>query len=492
MERPILALLQRTTSFNPEAATFSPVFSSPTPQVTDSVWATSPTASQAPTPAFPMAPMFNYSPFQASGSMHSLYRRDRLTPAPVCLEDFLVPDTQTLVKKLEEHPGVQEIQAPQTPARESLQSTQAHAGIATELPPFTFPPRRPHSDYSAVDINELSAGLGLPAMKVDTNDNSSPAVSQKSRYSQAHPGALYGKLIGWALDKPLTAKGLAEYLQNPDLNTLSVVPAATPPTSTTRTRQSNDAMRSTTSPISTQELEHTWNTPQGNISAPSERVDAPTAPPAFQHQHRRSSNSSASFRHHTRNPSNRRYPRRTSRAKRMDQGPMPSAADIYPDDANWTPSAPIYEGTDCMLHHDQSFEQPQVIVDSAFNWPTPAQVYRPEPAPTADDINDADTEVLALIVELPVPSLSTLASLGTPQDLDGIPCLELPCESRALTPAQLDGSRYGMKFHGIALGDEWELPKVGEFSEGEAFRVRPREHDGWGGWEWALRKGWGV
>ncbi|KAJ4366715.1 hypothetical protein N0V95_000044 [Ascochyta clinopodiicola] len=212
----------------------------------------------------------------------------------------------------------------------------------------------------------------------------------------------------------------------------------------------------------------------------------------FQHQHRRSSNSSASFRHHRRDSSNRRYPRRTSRAKRMDQGPLPSSADIYPDDANWTSPAPIYEGTDYVSYHDQAYEQPQVIVDNAFNWPTPAQVYKPEPAPTTADVNEADTDVLALMGELPVPSLSTLANLGALRDANGIPGLDFPCDSRALTPAQFDGSRYGIKFHGIALGDEWELPMVGDFAKSEAFRVRPREHDGWGGWEWALRKGRGV
>ncbi|KZM24194.1 uncharacterized protein EKO05_0007789 [Ascochyta rabiei] len=493
MERSIPALQQRTTSFNPEAATFSPVVSSPILEITESLSAISSTVAQATTPVFPIAPMFNYSLFQAYESMHSLYRRDHLTPAPVRLEEFLTPDTQALVRKLEEHPDIQEIQAPHSQTQETPQSTQAVAGTTTKLPLFTFPTRQPQSDYSAVDVNELSAGLGLPALKVDAHDETCSVVSQRSRRSQANPGALYGKLIGWALDKPLTAKGLAEFLQNPDSNSPSVAPAAASLSSTTTTiRQTTGATHSPSSFDPTQKLDNARTTFWADTEAPTRTTNAPKGSSAFQHQHRRSSNSSASFRHHTRDTSNRRYSRRASRAKRMDQGPMPSAADIYPEDANWTPYAPIHEGADYMSHHGQAFEQPRVIVDNTFNWPTPAQVYRPEPAPTTADIDDADTDVLALMGELPVPSLSTLENLGVLQDSNDFPSLDSPCDSRALTPAQFDGSRYGMKFHGIALGDEWELPKFGGFAKTESFRVRPREHDGWGGWEWALRKGWDV
>ena len=176
----------------------------------------------------------------------------------------------------------------------------------------------------------------------------------------------------------------------------------------------------------------------------------------------------------------------------MDQGPMPSSADIYPDDANWTPSAPIYEGYDYTTHHEQPVEQSHVIVENAFNWPMPAQVYRPEPAPTAADVDAGDCDVFAIMSELSELSLSTLAELSTSQDLNVASGSGLSCDSRALTPAQLDGSRYGMRFHGIAFGDEWKLPRVGEFDQSEPFRVRPRDHDGWGGWEWALRRGWGA
>ncbi|KAF2628483.1 hypothetical protein BU25DRAFT_490607 [Macroventuria anomochaeta] len=492
MERSISVLRQRTTSFNPEAAAFNPVFSSPVPQDAAPVPTTSPTPPQVPDSAFPMAPMFNYSPFHAAGSMRSLYRRDPLTPAPVRLEDFLSPDVQALVKKLEEHPDVQEIRAPHTPALETTQAVEVIASPRPSLPPFTFPEPQPQPDYVAVDINELSAGLGLPAMKVDPNDEASPAASHKSRLSQAHPGALYGKLIGWALDKPLTAKGLADFLQNQDLHTPSEPPASTS-VSPTRTvvHGNTETTRAEPEVKSTQEGD-VPNSHRVAIPAPTETITIPRGPSAFQHQRRRSSASSASYRHHMRIPSNRRYPRRTSRAKRMDQGPMPSAADIYPDDAHWTPSAPIYEGLDYMAYNDQPAEQPQVIVDNVFNWPPPAQVYKPELAPTVADIDAADIDVLALMNELPEPSLDTLAKLDSSRDLRSATAFDLPCDERALTPAQLDGSRYGMRFYGIGYGDQWDLPKMGYLGETEPFRVRPMDHAGWGGWEWALRKGWGA
>lgn len=382
-----------------------------------------------------------------------------------------------------EHPNVQEIRTLYTPPQETARATHAVAGPTTHLPPFKFPPQQSQPDYSAVDINELSAGFGLPTPKVDTNEDASPTASQKSRHSQAHPGALYGKLIGWALDKPLTAKGLAEYLQNQDLRTPSELPA--PTTSSPSTKSMHRDMETIRTPPRPAQV-------RAAIPAPAETINVPKGPSAFHHQHRRSSNSSTSYQHHTRNSSMRRYPRRTSRAKRMDQGPMPSSADIYPDDANWTPSAPIYEGYDYTTHHEQPVEQSQVIVETAFDWPIPAQVYHPEPAPTAADVDAGDCDVFAIMSELSELPLSALAELSTSQDLSVASGLGLSCDSRALTPAQLDGSRYGMRFHGIAFGDEWKLPRVGEFDQSEPFRVRPRDHDGWGGWEWALRRGWGA
>lgn len=182
----------------------------------------------------------------------------------------------------------------------------------------------------------------------------------------------------------------------------------------------------------------------------------------------------------------------------MDQGPMPSAADIYPDDAQFTPSI-IHEGhrqTHFQQHQDinQAHESAQPIIANPFDWPPPAQVYAPEQPPTYADILAADTDVLALMNELPEPSLCTLAKLGNTHDLRatsafGLDNGGLEGDERALTPAQEDGSRYGIRFWGLGYGDQWDLPRIGEFEQCEQFRVRPRDHEGWGGWEWASLKG---
>jgi hypothetical protein len=91
----------------------------------------------------------------------------------------------------------------------------------------------------------------------------------------------------------------------------------------------------------------------------------------------------------------------------------------------------------------------------------------------------ADGDVLSLINQLPDPSIDTLIRFGA---------FDLLPEERPLTPMQESGKRYGMNFFGIGLGDDWVPPAAGE---NEPFRVRPRDHEGWGGWEWAIKKGWG-
>lgn len=438
--------------------------------------------------------------------MHSLYRNHSLPPAPVRLEDFLSPHVQVLIKKLEngqkqdlgvdimlttpDHVDIQDTRAPHSREPNTEQVAEAVVDPTSSLPPFTFPPQQPQADYSSVDINELSVGLGLPTLNVDAKDDASPAASNRSRNSQAHPGALYGKLIGWALNKPLTAKGLAEYLQSQDSHHPNEPPSPTSilPNMTIVHQDARPVLpKRATEPTRKTNM---YDLSRAHVLGSTQAVATPKGPSALHHQHRRSSNSSTSYQHHVRNPSSRKQPRRTSRAKRMDQGPMPSAADIYPDDTDWTLPAPIYEGIDYMAYNNQPFERPEMVVDNIFDWPPPAQAYKPGPAPTKADIDAADDDVLSLVREIPEPSLATIVNLGASLHWNVSTGLGLPCETRPLTPAQVDGTRYGMRFYGLAYGDQWELSKVGDFCDSESFRVRPREHDGWGGWEWALRKGW--
>jgi hypothetical protein len=177
---------------------------------------------------------------------------------------------------------------------------------------------------------------------------------------------------------------------------------------------------------------------------------------------------------------------------------MPSAADIYPDDAHWAPTAPLYETTQDYVSYQephQALEAPRMVVTNPFNWPPPAQVYAPEPPPTLTDIYEADADVLGLMNELPAPSLCTLAKLGNTHDLRAASEFDLECkgfdgDERALTPGQEDGSRYGIRFWGIGFGDSWELRKIGNLEQGMlGGRLRPREYEGWDGTRWALAKG---
>ncbi|KAJ8115886.1 hypothetical protein OPT61_g2576 [Boeremia exigua] len=488
MERPNSALGQRARSFNPEAATFNPGLSAPILHDTASGLATTAETLRL---TSPMAPMFDHSPFTGLGSARLLNHRDSLTPAPVSLEDFFSPEVKILVKKLEAHPDVQEIQAPDTPKQRPIRATPAAAQSSLSLPPFALPARQHQPDYTTVDINELSAELGLPAAKTDTKDDVSPPTSYKSIVSQAHPGALYGKLIGRALDKPLTAQDLAGFLQSQDSHFPSTPPAPVANSANKTVVHQGMGIRDAPEINSIHKSDMLTDY---RVAPPvyAQKLATPKGPSAYEHRTRRSSSSSTSYLHHARVPSNRRYTRRASRTKRIDQGPMPSAADIYPDDAHWTLSSPLYEAQGHAPYHEKPTEQPQIVIDNVFNWPPPAQAYKPEPAPTAADVNAADIDVIALMNELPAPSLDNIHALGDSYGLQAGTSFALSCDERALTPAQEDGSRYGVRFHGLAYGDQWELPTLGDFGKAEPFRIRPRNHDGWGGWEWAMRTGWAA
>ncbi|KAH6625243.1 hypothetical protein C7974DRAFT_376786 [Boeremia exigua] len=463
MDRPISVLRQRATSFNPKAATFSPGSSSLTPHHTE---LGSPTTRRKSKPTLPQRSFeTNASP---SGSLS-------ISGSPGS-----------------DHVDVRDTRATYAPDPGQVRATEAAANSPSSLPPFTFSAQHPRPSYTMVGLNELSTGLGLPAAKAETDDVVSPSASHKSQTSQARPGELYGELIGWALDKPLTAKGLAEFLQNQELAIPPAPPAFAPVSPSKAFAHQNVEVNRPQHDVESNQKAETPTRHRVDVPVPNEAISIPMGPSTFQHQHRRSSASSASYRHHERVPSSRRFSRRASRAKRIDQGPMPSVADIYPDDAHWTPPAPIHEAHRKTSCYPKPAEPSKLVVDNVFNWPPPAQVYRPEPAPTAADFDAADIEVLALMNELPEPSLDTLAKLGNSYDLRISTALDLSCDQRCLTPAQEDGSRYGMRFYGLAYGDQWELLMTGNYENIKPFRVRPRDHGGWGGREWAAMKGWVV
>lgn len=213
--------------------------------------------------------------------------------------------------------------------------------------------------------------------------------------------------------------------------------------------------------------------------------------------------------------------------KRADQGPMPSSADIYPEDAV-SPNAQFHGGTLGMHGEQHSVEfgrgarmsQPPSMlpanlhVEDATAWPTPAEAKTTKavvgvPSFCSTLANPSDTrgdeqhpEVPPLTELTTVPDANIAASMALPPVSDRIGCLSLIPDCRPLTPGQLNGSRYGLRFFGIGFKDDWIPPTIkdntlhyaGENSKDRwprvAFRTRPRLHDGWGGWEWAHKVGW--
>lgn len=442
------------------------------------------------------------SPFHRTGDSSSYYRRDTFLPAPVRLEDFLSPDAQALLEILDrelpckclptavliitDNHTVQEVQASHAPNPELTEITDIIVGPALDAGPCSeLPIQNVQGGFTTVDINELSAGLGLPAARTEVSVDAPPAATHEALDSRAQPGALYGELIGWARDKPLTAQGLAKYLKKQDLFTSPEVPAPAPVSQKVTAIQFESKIGNQPIIMPQQRFGHD----QVAITTPVESMTVSHSPSAYHHQHRRSSASSASYRNHARVPSNRRYPRRPSRVKRIDQGPMPSAADIYPDDAHWMPFAPLHEALDFVSTHDSLCDPYPAPFDDVQSWPPLVQTCSsPEPvAPTAADIDAADDDVLTIIKELPKPSLDTLAKLSNVPDPRKGTDFDLLCDSRALTPCQLDGSRYGMVFHGLGLGTRWRLS---ENEENNYFETTTKNHDVWSGRDWALRRTW--
>jgi hypothetical protein len=422
---------------------------------------------------------------------------------------------------------------------------------APPMESFMSPPQRIEPNFGTIDLNELSASLGLPSARKEPKVDESPARSQKSHTSQGAPNELLGKLIDRALNKPLTADSLAHYMKsqsessdetikayqtahNPANTTgdpneeqgqaLKVVPpppgfgnqmprmvtiddqhapndqTAMPqnvahPLSYAYYQQYPNTLQSTI-PLQQQQQQHTpailTDTTQ-NVVLPYQydyhqyipNMAQSAIPPQHQHQP-------------PARPNPRKRERRPTRTKRTDQGPEPSAADIYPDDAHWTPPKQSQQSYFAPRPYVPVQPQPVVQPSDATSWPTPAEVYKPattvpvpahvpqefnvfaaHTSPTHEDLIASDGEVLSLLGELPDPTIQTLINFGA---------FDLLPQDRPLSPYQLSGKRYGLNYLGVGLGDDWKPPVA---KESDPFRVRPRDHDGWGGWEWAIKKGWG-
>lgn len=427
-------------------------------------------------------------------------------------------------------------------------------------PPNLFSTQRLRSNSKAPGVDELSAGLGLPGIYRRNTNVDSPARSNKSRDSEFLSGDLFGKLIGRALDKPLTANALAQYLNgksasSDDLANLfrghkgyshdmysggltggvyqpMKLVAPPPGFAGERPRGIFTDERSSVNPVTMELSVQQVLTGAAALGHPRRFSDLQSV-------------SHAQYVSHARGPSRYYRPRALTRTKRTDQGPEPSHADIYPDDASFMPRLPAYQPAPAGVSQGYTPAMApvrQFHAEDGGVWPTPTEVYRQKPdspprrsvfARNAPPVEDCAPEIwspppassmlqymqqfgepshpLALKFPPPAPSPSppfnifaghyppTNADIHEPDadmecllailpDIFDLDLPELPCDQRPPTPGQTNGTRYGVEFHGIGLGDRWNCPDA---REGEPFRVRPRDHDGWGGWQWAIDKGWG-
>ncbi|KAH7092132.1 hypothetical protein FB567DRAFT_231467 [Paraphoma chrysanthemicola] len=485
MERPSPA--DRKVSFNPEAAAFSPTSAN---QAVDGSLDIN--ISEDLTLGSGVQEMLDQnSPFRTTMNMRPAYHVDGNSGMDTSQFGDLIPGGISLADTLSSF-GVK----PSTSVGEHLGSSvhtdnQAHQGTflpVAPMPSINFNTRRPEPDLRAVDMDELSASLGLPGAKKGKMMADSPVDSPKLRGTQGISDELYGTLLGKAREKPLTANDLAHLLRNRTRSDTSeeTVKAPHEMQDPFIDREQGQVLKVVCPPpgfgnqmprMVTVEEEHIPAAPAAML--PPVEYAAQFVP--LHHHHPNVGQSSTSFQQHTRRHSGRRRPRTHTRTKRTDQGPEPSAADIYPEDADWEAVQPSRQGYFIPPSY-QPKPPPALHVGNPDQWPTPAEnvnITEAHIAPSHDDMSAADGEVIGLIDELPEASVDTLIRFGA---------FDLLPEDRPLTPMQESGKRYGMKYYGVGLGDDWDPPAA---IEKEPFRVRPREHAGWGGWEWAVRKGWG-
>ena len=375
-----------------------------------------------------------------------------------------------------------------TPLETALFSNTADS-LMPRLSPFTFPLQGCERNFGTVNVDELNASLGLPGISKNSTMDESPIRSQTSRLPQRLP-AEYGKLIGRALDKPLTANALARYLSScknvyPDeIITDSRDAQDIFMDSGKAEREEGRAMKIVRPPPGFRDETARNILIKETTSVPSvvmELKHRPASPAAIQNKLQSTPFRPANYvQYNVRGPSNRRRPRASTRVKRTDQGPEPSAADIYPEDANWEPSRMPFSHRERpqlgMPFVPHLAPKRDLYLDDVINWPTPAEVYMNKPPtpiptppldvfenyvlPTVEDINAADDIVLGMIEQLPYVSYNTLLVFGASDTIsDGCP----------LTPGQLDGNTYGMNFYGLALGDDWNPTVV---QEGKPFHIR--------------------
>ncbi|KAL1798892.1 hypothetical protein ACET3X_002929 [Alternaria dauci] len=558
MEQKRPKMSPRSGSFNPEAPTFSPTIvetsisagpAGSTPPTSPRQRAEVPDLFDEDSPFRPSRDMRpNYQGYEEINAVRMPKKRPVQKSMPLnSLQEMLRGETSTITMPIShadmiDHHITLDQDRPGADFRSSFSRDPSNSAMAY-APPSLFSAQRLRSDSNAPGVDELSAGLGLPSIQKKGTDVDSPARSHKSRDSEVLPQGLCAQYMNGKSvlpgDVTNTPRGLKD--RGHDMNSgeraggvrqsMKLVP---PPPGFTgeRPRRIIAEERSSVKPVATESPVRQVST---GPAAPGQLRPLSNLQPINHAQHHR----------HARGPSRPYHLRAPPRARRTDQGPEPSNADIYPDDASFMPRRPSYQPEPSSFLQGYVLDVPstrQFRAEDAVVWPTPAEVYRqkldspprhsvfarntsfienreperwsppaassmsqymlqfgqpshplalrfsppaPSPSPpfdifaghyppTYDDIHETDAEIECLLAILP--------------DIFDLDLPEMPCDERPLTPGQTDGTRYGLAFHGIGIGDRWNCPDV---REGEPFRVRPRDHEGWGGWQWAIDNGWG-
>ncbi|KAL6711407.1 hypothetical protein ACN47E_004341 [Coniothyrium glycines] len=356
------------------------------------------------------------------------------------------------------------------------------------------------SSSTAIDVHELSAGLGLSGPHDPGSSSALHARSLKSNLSHGFPDNIYD--LAHYLPRERNSGHGNHSAAASELHNSVIRP-------TLIAHDTREALKRVEPPpgfANTPARVTKTEQPATNSSVQSRRLSTDTA---IFIPHRRPSLASTigGSPQHTHTFSARRHIRAYTRSKRTDQGPEPSAADIYPEDAHWA-SPPHHAHSNISRFTRRPFQpdpspRHHLRVNDASDWPTPAEVYTPPQAPQASSFTLLDKHIRSVQHSAhtdtrPTRTTSTArttehAAHPTAADIQhphteatdllnalvflSANVLSNPCaadaesDQRPLSPRQVDGSRYGLRFYGLALGDEWVCPDA---AEGEPFRVRPR------------------
>ncbi|EUC51102.1 hypothetical protein COCMIDRAFT_80009 [Bipolaris oryzae ATCC 44560] len=484
-------LSRSRASFNPEAATFSPAPAKIGAADID----TKLTLCMKPPQKLGVPGMYEEdSPFRPSREMRPDYQAYSGPSIPQLADtqsdqlDMSFPDFHEMLHALSQA----ENQAAQNPGT-SMESIHTATPYQSR---WVWPTQRYSPSFSAPEVEELSTSLGLPGIagKGKARADSTARPSNLPDFKSPASTNLHARFLnaqGVADHTAIGPQNLHSYgfgtQQEREIGEDPPTRTVQPPPGFAGERpreivEEDQASRTVQPPpgFTGERSREIFAEKRGTNFADILEPQVVTAgPSAIRHPRRFNDLQSAvqalQQRSHTnRLPPNRvTRPRAATRTKRSDQGPEPSSADIYPDDAPYLSTRrPSYVPDPALVFHGYPSHDRGFKPQDTTSWPTPAEVYAENPVqgpthtssstkkdvepefdlfkdhhdPTDDDIHDPDADIDALLSAIP-----HLLDLDVP---------ELECDPRPLTPGQIDGSRYGMRFHGIGLGDRWMGPDL--------------------------------